>query len=369
MSYTLGFWPAIGSPPTKKVSLNSAMTWLGSAPGNLVQRIGPLATLVTRSSPRWRPPLHPTAVDAAFHEVDTAQDRPCVALGLRHVAADVKLVRHVPGAQHIKSCERVDAGGAALVAVARSAQAYPGGGLTTGFLALVGGEEFKPGNDAHARLLLEHRGVGPAYVVPTAAARQRPDLAVATAQRWFTSFGLEVVELPVLKRSDASLATNVELAERGGLFYLTGGDPGLVVDVLRDSPVWRAIVAAWQRGAALAGSSAGAMALGEWTLIRKAYPGHAARRSKPALELVPRVAVAPHFETFGHRWVDSVLEEPPAEDVVFVGIDQRSAALWDGREWTARGPGRITVVTRRDRAVSQSGTPVQLPAPRLASAG
>jgi cyanophycinase len=238
--------------------------------------------------------------------------------------------------------------------------------LQTGFLALVGGNEFKPGNEEHDRLLVEHRAQGPAYVVPTAAARQRPDLAVATAQQWFKALGLDVVELPVLKRSDATSATNVELAERGGLFYLTGGDPGLVVDVLRESPVWRAIAAAWRRGAALAGSSAGAMALGEWTLVRRAYPGHAERRYKPALDLVPRLAVAPHFETFGHRWVESVLEEPPADDVVIVGIDERSAVVWDGRAWTARGPGRITVVKRRDRGVYEPGTPVELPAPRAA---
>ncbi|HYW90747.1 MAG TPA: Type 1 glutamine amidotransferase-like domain-containing protein [Chloroflexota bacterium] len=236
--------------------------------------------------------------------------------------------------------------------------------MTTGLLALVGGDEFKPGNEEHDHLLVEHRGLGPAYVVPTAAARQRPDLAVATAQQWFGGLGLDVVELPVLKRSDATSATNVERAERGGLFYLTGGDPGLVVDVLHNSPVWRAILAAWRGGGALVGSSAGAMALGEWTLIRKAYPGHAQRRCKPALNLVPRVAVAPHFETFGHRWVDSVLADPPDDDVVIVGIDERSAAVWDGRAWTARGPGCVTVVTRRDRGVYQPGAPVQLPAPR-----
>lgn len=237
--------------------------------------------------------------------------------------------------------------------------------MTTGFLALVGGDEFTAGNEAQDRLLVAHRGAGPAYVVPTAAARQRPDLAVATAQQWFKGLGVDVVELPVLKRSDAGSRKNVDLAERGGLFYLTGGDPGLVVDVLRDSPVWRAIAAAWQGGAALAGSSAGAMALGEWTLIRGAFPGHTARRSKPALNLVPRVAVAPHFDAFGHRWVDSVLVEPPAENVVIVGIDARSAALWDGRAWTAHGPGSITVVTTRHRDVYPPGTPVQLPAPRV----
>ncbi|MBV9174075.1 MAG: Type 1 glutamine amidotransferase-like domain-containing protein [Chloroflexi bacterium] len=236
--------------------------------------------------------------------------------------------------------------------------------MSTGLLALVGGDEFKPGNEEHDRLLVAHRGEGPAYVVATAAARQRPDLAVATAQRWFGSLGLELAELRVLKRSDATSRTNVELAERGGFFYLTGGDPGLVVDVLRDSPVWHAITAAWKSGAALAGSSAGAMAFGEWTLVRKAYPGHAQRRYKPALDLVPRLAVAPHFDTFGHRWVDSLLEEPPVEDVVIVGIDERSAAVWDGRGWTARGPGCITLVTSHTREIHPAGTHIQMPAPR-----
>ena len=232
-----------------------------------------------------------------------------------------------------------------------------------GLLALVGGDEFKPGNEEQDRLLVEHRAKGPAYVVPTAAARQGPALAVATAQRWFKGLGLDVIELPVLKRSDATSAKNVELAERGGLFYLTGGDPGLVVDVLRDTPVWQAVIAAWRSGAALAGSSAGAMAMGEWTLIRKAYPGQAQRRYKPALNLLPRVAVAPHFETFGHRWVDSVVADPPAEEVVILGIDERSAAVWDGRAWTTRGPGRITLITTRDRNAFEPGAPVPLPAP------
>jgi cyanophycinase len=236
--------------------------------------------------------------------------------------------------------------------------------VTTGYLVLVGGDEFKRGNEEQDRLLVEHRAAGPAYVVATAAARQRPELAVATAQRWFKPLGLDLVELPVLKRSDARTKANVELAEHGGMFYLTGGDPGLVVDVLRDTPVWRAVLSAWRRGAALAGSSAGAMAFGEWTLIRKAYPGHAQRRYKLALDLVPRGAVAPHFETFGHRWVDSVLDEPAVEDVVIVGIDERSAVVWDGNAWTARGPGSVTVVTRRDRSVYPPGTHVPLPEPR-----
>ena len=105
------------------------------------------------------------------------------------------------------------------------------------------------------------------------------------------------------------------------------------------------------------------MAFGAGTLVRKAYPGHAERRCKPALNLLPGVAVAPHFETFGHRWVDSVLAEPPSEDVVIVGIAERSALVWDGGVWTARGPGNITLVTQRERSIHQPPGLVQLPAP------
>jgi hypothetical protein len=105
------------------------------------------------------------------------------------------------------------------------------------------------------------------------------------------------------------------------------------------------------------------MAMGEWTLIRKAYPGHAERRAKPALDLVHRLAIAPHFETFGHRWVDSLLAAAPAEDMLLVGIDERSAAVWDGQSWTARGPGSVTVITLPDRGVHQPGSAVQLPPP------
>jgi cyanophycinase len=188
---------------------------------------------------------------------------------------------------------------------------------------------------------------------------------VATAQRWFTSLGLDVVELPVLKRSQASLPHNVDLAQQGGFFYLSGGDPGLVVDVLHDTPVWNAMVERWQKGAALAGSSAGAMALGQWSLIRGQYRGDPTRRAKPALALVPKIAVAPHFERYGHRWVPSVLDKPPAEDVVILGIDERSAALWNGHGWTAHGPGEINIITSASRTTYASGASLPLSMPTL----
>src|SRR5207253_4857323 len=110
-------------------------------------------------------------------------------------------------------------------------------------------------------------GGGGPWAGPRAADRQRPDMAVANATRWFGALGLSVEELPVLRRGDAQSAELAGRARSGGFFYLVGGDPGLVVTVLTGSRVWEAIAAGWAGGAALAGSSAGAMALCSHTLV------------------------------------------------------------------------------------------------------
>jgi cyanophycinase len=234
-----------------------------------------------------------------------------------------------------------------------------------GPLALVGGDELKPGNEPQDRVLIEAAGDGPAFVLATAAGRQRPEMAVANAVRWFGGLGLEVRELPATTRTQAKARANVEAARSGRLFYLVGGDPGLVPKTLADTPLWDAIVQAWLGGAALAGSSAGAMALGEWTLIKERMPGDDRRRYAPALGLVPNAAVLPHFETFGHRWVDSALAAAPAAAVTLLGIDERTAALWRPDGWTALGDGGITVIADGDTNRFASGEPIDgLPEPR-----
>jgi cyanophycinase len=190
---------------------------------------------------------------------------------------------------------------------------------------------------------------GPAYVLATAAGRQRPDLAVRNARAWFKGLGLDVEELPAIRRSDVISPENAERARVGRFFYLVGGDPGLVPKTLAGTPVWDAIVQAWRDGAALAGSSAGAMALGEWTLIRDRRPGDARRRYRQALALVPGIAVVPHFDRFGERWVDSALASAPRDDMVLVAVAERSSALWQDGLWKAFGPGVVTIITLSDR--------------------
>ena len=233
-----------------------------------------------------------------------------------------------------------------------------------GPLALVGGDELKHGNEPQDEVLVRAAGEGPAFVLATAAGRQHPEAAVANAVRWFASLGLHIEELPATRRSDAKAPANVVRAREGGFFYLVGGDPGLVPKTLAGTPLWEAIIGAWRAGAALAGSSAGAMALGEWTLVRERMPGDDRRRYLPALGLVPRVAVLPHFETFGHRWVGSAEVAAPRTDVVLLGIDERSAAIHYDGEWRALGDGGVTVIAGGERRRSASGERIDgLPTP------
>ena len=125
-------------------------------------------------------------------------------------------------------------------------------------------------------------------IVPTAAARQRPDLAVEHGERAFRSaaaragIGVRLVTARILTRDDADDPAHVETLEVAHLIHFPGGDPDLIPAVLRDTPAWAAIRGALSRGACLAGASAGAMALGErvWT-SRGGVAGWASCRAPP----------------------------------------------------------------------------------------
>jgi hypothetical protein len=74
--------------------------------------------------------------------------------------------------------------------------------------------------------------------------------------------------------------------------------------------------------------------------------------------------VLPHFETFGHRWVDSAQRAAPLSDVVLLGIDERTAALYHEGAWRTFGDGGVTVIAGGERRRFASGETIDgLPTP------
>ncbi len=205
-----------------------------------------------------------------------------------------------------------------------------------GTLALVGGAEWRDGCDFD-RDLLELSGTDEVVVLPTAAAYEHPERTIEWASRWFGDLGARVRSVPVLTRADAVDATHVDPLAEARFVYLAGGSPMHLRSVLKDSPVWDALLAAWQGGAVLAGSSAGAMVLCDPMVDPR---GGALTLG---LGLVEQLAVIPHHDTWSEDKAKRTLRIAP-KGLPVAGIDERTALLRgpDGA-WSAAGTGQVVV--------------------------
>ena len=131
----------------------------------------------------------------------------------------------------------------------------------TGTLALIGGGEFVATEELD-RALLECAGSPAALVLPTADAFEHPERAVARAAEWFERLG-GTARGPAGARARRRLrarSTWRPCAE-SPLTYLVGDSPMHLRSVLKDTPLWEALVSALAAGAVVAASGPAAMAL------------------------------------------------------------------------------------------------------------
>ncbi len=206
-----------------------------------------------------------------------------------------------------------------------------------GPLALVGSGEYLPVMLDVERQLIDGRP--PRYVqLPTAAGREsraRLDYWVQLGRAQAERLGVEAVPLVVIDRAQAEDPAIVDQVEGAGLIYLSGGSPAFLADTLRDTALWRAIVAAWEGGAALAGCSAGAMAMADQVSDLRNPTGGARR----GLGLLPHIRVLPHFDRMV-GWIPDLLTRPffrSADGVSVVGVDEDTALVGGPNEFTVQG--------------------------------
>lgn len=230
-----------------------------------------------------------------------------------------------------------------------------------GPLALVGSGEYLAQMAPIESGLL--KGRPPRYVqLATAAVQDGPSvvehwhrLGIAQAER----LGVEPVIVPVSTRDDANNPAFADLIAGAGLIYLSGGDPHYLAETLRDTVVWRAIEAEWRRGAALAGCSAGAMALGSWIPSLR----HPRRGSTAGLGLLGRLGVVPHFDAFAARVPDLLTRFvlPDEDDVAVYGIDEETALVGGPTHWEVQGRASVWQLTTKGRREFPHGTSVTTP--------
>jgi cyanophycinase len=222
-----------------------------------------------------------------------------------------------------------------------------------GWIALHGGGEFQRGSEIGDRRLVVAAGGADArvVVVPTAAAREHPEMAARHGVQWFKQIGAHAdVAMAVDERSanDSAIVATIESAT---LIYLPGGDPVLLAEILRGSRAWQAIMTAHEHGAAIGGASAGAMALG----TRMWNP-----RTSDLIDGLSLISIVtlPHF---GAERIDRAraLHQQLDRATRLFGIAERTSAIWDGSRWNVWGPGEVVEVTADGNQRFQSGESFQ----------
>lgn len=211
--------------------------------------------------------------------------------------------------------------------------------MAVGTLCLVGGAEWNSACsfDAH---MLEISGTKEVTVVPAAAAYSRPEVAIEQASKWFSTLGAKVIPSMILTRSDAEDPKFARQLESSSFIYLGGGSPMHLFSVLKDSESYFAILSAFRNGAVLAGSSAGAMVLGD-PMVDPRGGGLTI-----GLGLVKGLAILPHYSSTSEelRNRSITLAEP---EVVIAGIDEQTALMRDENGiWSAMGAGEVHLIKR-----------------------
>ena len=226
-----------------------------------------------------------------------------------------------------------------------------------GYLLLEGGAEFGGKMREPDRKAIELAGgfTVPIRIVPTAAA---PDhnhqRAGNNGVRWFQSLGAkDVISLPLIDKGSANEESIIESLKSAKLIYMLGGFTHYLGQTLKGSKAWQAVLSAYQNGAVIAGSSAGAMVMCEH------YYDPGAGQVHEGLNLVPNSLVLPHHDTFGKSWAPRLMGQLP--QITLIGIDEQTGMINDGANtWTVYGHGAVTLYSAGKQSVIRAGNSFSL---------
>jgi cyanophycinase len=232
-----------------------------------------------------------------------------------------------------------------------------------GLIALLGSGEYLPVMDDVDRYLLANCGADaktrkPRVVCLPTAAGQEGEKSIS---RWskmgmehFTRLGADVQAVPVIDERSANDLNHASAVEDADLIYFSGGDPGYLYRIMKDSLVWQAAQKAWSHGAVYAGCSAGAMILG------REMPDFRAMgiRSTAAFGIIPIASVMPHFDAiplFGKPIVATLRRRLTAGEIM-IGIDEDTAIVGKlNEEWTVIGKAKAHVFTKNESTSYAAG--------------
>jgi cyanophycinase len=229
--------------------------------------------------------------------------------------------------------------------------------MSKGSLIIIGGHEDREGKKLILREIAR-RTKGKKLVVTTVASRE-PEGTFETYARIFREFGVETLKLEINTRGEALQPSNIDIVNECEAVFFTGGDQLKITSQLGDTPIFSRIREIFeQEGGLIAGTSAGASVVCETMLIGGA--SEQSHRSDQELAMAPGLGflrdsiVDQHFAERGRmgRLLGAVARNPRN---LGIGIDEDTAVIVEGEEFTVLGAGAVYVVDGRNLTYSNIG--------------
>ncbi len=246
-----------------------------------------------------------------------------------------------------------------------------------GYLMIIGGADRLDHTGTLAKLFLQlvertERHSEQRDIVLVTTATRHPDILEKEYVRIFTRYGYDPARIhsPSLSNhEDAMDPHTMDLLSRAAGIFITGGDQYALTQVLDRSTAERAIMDSYGRGAVVAGTSAGATAMGRPMVVAGGGTGELrmgmVQMSNGLGWAGDDIIIDTHFGARGRfpRLAASVAEHPAA---LGVGIDENTCVLLDchGRA-TIWGAGVVYFVDASHVAVNTAhgtfpGTPISV---------
>jgi cyanophycinase len=244
----------------------------------------------------------------------------------------------------------------ALITVSFCSAAFSQGKIS-GKLFIIGG-----GNRTVAMMneLVDLAGIrssGYAYILPMASAT--PDSSIIWTKEDFVGTGARKVTGFNFQRGASLPKVQLDSLKNARLIFISGGDQDRFMSVILNTPVMDAIHQAYNNGAVIAGTSAGAAVMSKKMITgnQKKHPdtesGFVSIESdnveiKEGLGFLTDVIIDQHFVKRQrlNRLVAASIENP---EQLCVGIDESTAIVVDGDYATVTGISSVVVIRNDDK--------------------
>ena len=232
-------------------------------------------------------------------------------------------------------------------------------GKPKGKLFIIGGGK-RP--DAMVNRMIDEAGIrNTGYVIILPMASELADSAVIWSSEQFIKMGISRISGINFKAGELPRMSALDSVRHASLIYISGGDQSRFMKAVQGTPIFDAIHQAYQDGAVIAGTSAGAAVMSHRMITgnelrhpvyHETFQTIESRNIEfePGLGLLENVFIDQHFVVRSryNRLVTAVLENPATTGI---GIDEATALIVKGKHAEVTGTSQVLVFRNRGKSV------------------